>query len=305
MLTLTFLGVGSAFAKRNFQSNALIEAWSTGPSAQPQPDDTLLIDFGGTGPLALHSLKSKPGFAYLDCRGLINYSAIRRIFISHLHGDHIGGLEELAMMNRYHYTAPVTDPPATPLSNGRMRGFRPHIIGAGEVIDNLWDHSLRGGLGAHCGGAADLQDYFEVVVIRPSHRGGPDHFTMLDRYEFSLFPTDHIQIHRKYDWPSFGLSIRDARGGGSVLYSGDTRFDPEGLGPLMKAAKIVFHDVLLEVHPQPVHAQINELRSLPSEIRRKTVLYHYADIWDCEAFAFVADEFSGFAKPHYRYVLFD
>ena len=60
MLTLTFLGVGSAFAKRNFQSNALIEAWSTGPSTQPQPDDTLLIDFGGTGPLALHSLKGKP-----------------------------------------------------------------------------------------------------------------------------------------------------------------------------------------------------------------------------------------------------
>jgi len=27
----TFLGVGSAFAKRNFQSNALIEAWSAAP----------------------------------------------------------------------------------------------------------------------------------------------------------------------------------------------------------------------------------------------------------------------------------
>ena len=31
MLTMTFLGVGSAFAKRNFQSNVLVEAWETGP----------------------------------------------------------------------------------------------------------------------------------------------------------------------------------------------------------------------------------------------------------------------------------
>lgn len=65
MLILTLLGVGSSFAKRNFNSNALIEAWSTGPSAQPEPDDTLLVDFGGTGPLALHSLKITPVFAYL------------------------------------------------------------------------------------------------------------------------------------------------------------------------------------------------------------------------------------------------
>jgi hypothetical protein len=47
------------------------------------------------------------------------------------------------------------------------------------------------------------------------------------------------------------------------------------------------------------------LRTLPPEIRKKTILYHYADNWDCEAFAFVAAEFSGFAKPHYRYVLLD
>ena len=34
MLTLTFLGVGSAFSKRNDHSNALIEAWQRGPDHQ-------------------------------------------------------------------------------------------------------------------------------------------------------------------------------------------------------------------------------------------------------------------------------
>ena len=57
MLTFTFLGVGNAFAKRNYQSNILVEAWLKGSEAQDAPDDTLLIDFGTTGPLALHELK--------------------------------------------------------------------------------------------------------------------------------------------------------------------------------------------------------------------------------------------------------
>lgn len=63
MLTLTYLGVGSTFAKRNFQSNALIEARSAGPDKLSQPDDTLQIDFCATGPLALRQLKDDPGFA--------------------------------------------------------------------------------------------------------------------------------------------------------------------------------------------------------------------------------------------------
>jgi len=293
VLTLTFLGVGSAFAKRNFQSNALVEAWSFGPQAQTQPDDTLLIDFGGTGPLALFSLKGHPGFGYMDHHGLINYPAIRRVFITHLHSDHIGGLEELATINRYQYIDPPTG-----------RGFRSQLIGASEVIDSLWNHSLRGGLGAHAGGYAELSDYFDMLPLPAVRPDAWKAFTMLDRYEFNLLPTDHIQIHRKYDWPSFGLSIRDVQTGQKVVYTGDTRFDPDGLGPALTNAKLVFHDVQLEDQPQPVHALLSQLRTLPRDIRKKTILYHYADRWDDGSFAFVATEFSGFAKPHYRYVLF-
>ncbi|MEZ6082862.1 MAG: hypothetical protein R3E58_02630 [Phycisphaerae bacterium] len=69
MLTITFLGVGGAFAKRNYQSNALIEAWTQSPNAQVEPDDNLLIDFGSTGPLALHDLKDVDGFEYLNDDG--------------------------------------------------------------------------------------------------------------------------------------------------------------------------------------------------------------------------------------------
>jgi hypothetical protein len=45
MLTLTFLGVGSAFAKRNYNSNCLFEYWEKpGTRSRQTPDDTLLID---------------------------------------------------------------------------------------------------------------------------------------------------------------------------------------------------------------------------------------------------------------------
>jgi hypothetical protein len=63
VLTLTYLGVGSTLAKRKFQSNALIEAWSAGPDKLSQPDDTLQIGFCATGLLALHRLKDEPGLA--------------------------------------------------------------------------------------------------------------------------------------------------------------------------------------------------------------------------------------------------
>ena len=56
--------------------------------------------------------------------------------------------------------------------------------------------------------------------------------------------------------------------------------------------------------PDPVHALLSELRTLPSDIRKKTVLYHYADDWDSGRYDFVDKEFLGFAVPQTRYVLF-
>jgi ribonuclease BN (tRNA processing enzyme) len=293
VLTLTFLGVGSAFAKRNFQSNALIEAWSRGPGKQSAPDDTLLIDFGATGPMALHALKSTTGFGYLDAAGAINYPAIRRVFVTHLHGDHVGGLEEMAGMNAYFFAG-----------DGRTR-HRPELISAPILLGNLWERCLRGGLEAGHGRGAALGDYFRERPVLATDRSAASTFTLLERYHLSPFRTDHIRLAEKYDWPSCGLWLRDERTCRAVFYSGDTRFDPQAYGAMWEEASIIFHEAQLVEEEEPVHTLLTQLRTLPGAIRRKMILYHFGDEWDDPSFSFVSSEFAGFSRAHTRYVLFD
>lgn len=293
MLTMTFLGVGSAFAKRNYQSNVLVEVWEQGPENQSIPDDTLLIDYGTTGPQALYQLMQQPGFEYLANNKTINYPAIHRVFITHQHADHIGGLEEMALMNAYYYADRKTGKP-----------HKPQIISSLSILLNLWDHSLKGGLSAMAGRYALLQDYFFILALNPSEPG-KDHFTLNKRYHVRPFATDHIQIERKYDWPSYGLVIEDSHTGETVFFTGDSRFDYPAYARMMEQARVCFHDTQLFHENAPVHALISDLRTLPEAIRRKTYLYHYGDDWDSGPFDDVKDSFAGWAEPGRRYRVLD
>src|SRR5215813_8474415 len=71
-MKLTFIGTGSAFTMDNFQSNMLLE----------DSGKRLLIDAGGDVRFAL----AKVGLGAKD---------IDALYISHLHADHIGGIEWL------------------------------------------------------------------------------------------------------------------------------------------------------------------------------------------------------------------
>lgn len=290
MLTLTFLGVGSAFAKQNDQSNALIEAWTSGPHQQSNPDETLFIDFGATATQSLDSLRRQPGFEYLGRSDGIDFGQILRVFITHLHHDHVGGLEELAIQSRY--------------GSGGNGARKPTLIGSETLLTALWEKTLRGGLEVLAGRCATMEDYFSLQKLRHESTRWLSPFRFLDRYEFQPFATNHLQLAVPFDWPSYGLKISDRQSGAFAVFSGDTRFDPEFIVPLMEDGRIAFHEVQLTASENPVHSLLSELRTIDPKVRGKMHLYHFEDRVSFGDRAIAEHEFAGFCKSHCRYTLF-
>jgi ribonuclease BN (tRNA processing enzyme) len=77
-MKITFIGSGSAFTTNNYHSNILITS----------NNKNLLIDCGSDARFAL----KEAGYSFNDIDG---------IFVSHLHADHIGGLEWLGLTNKF------------------------------------------------------------------------------------------------------------------------------------------------------------------------------------------------------------
>jgi phosphoribosyl 1,2-cyclic phosphodiesterase len=77
-LELFFLGVGSAFTKRHYQTNLLVR----------KGQDHLMVDFG-----------TKAGQAAFELGRRV--TDFRAFLITHSHADHVGGLEEVALSGRY------------------------------------------------------------------------------------------------------------------------------------------------------------------------------------------------------------
>ncbi|RCX23011.1 ribonuclease BN (tRNA processing enzyme) [Fontibacillus phaseoli] len=219
-LRLQMLGTGGAFAKKYFNNNGFVYA----------DDFSLLIDCGITAPLSLHQM-GKP----LD--------EIDAILITHIHGDHVGGLEELVFRMKY--------------GSGR----KPVLYIAEALVTPLWENTLKGGLGQD--GIASLGDAFEVRVLKEGTPCG-------------LSPNLSIEIIRTPHIPgkaSYSLYINN-----EIFYSADKVFQPDLLLHLVEErnCRKILHEVQL-TGPGEVHTTLDELLSLPPEIRNKILLMHYGD----------------------------
>lgn len=214
-------------------------------------DRVALIDCGHTVPGKLIEL------------GILDQ--VTDIALTHMHADHIGGLEALGFFNRH------------VLDNVDER--RPHLhVGSQRFAYILWDHGLRAGMQLdqirHGSPAWNtLETFFQV------HTGTTIKIPGLP--DIRLAPTPHIGHMENYAvWL-----------GGNVFYSGDT-YEPPPHDPIH-----IFQDCQFAPGDgAEVHIPYDRLRDeLPPEVKAKTHLVHLG--MGYEAIDPKADGFAGFVLP--------
>jgi ribonuclease BN (tRNA processing enzyme) len=242
-----FLGSGSAYTVGgdNFQSNMLLIAES---------GKRLLIDCGSDIRWSL----AKHGLSYLD---------VTDIYISHLHSDHVGGLEYIGFKRHY-------DP----------RCDRPCLYVETSLVDPLWNHSLVGGMGIISGEDTKLETFFDVHSV-----------TAGKSFQWEgarLEPVTMIHVSgERRTLHSFGLMIENE--GCRMFLTTDTQYSPDHLAEYYSRADLIFHDCEIGPVKTGVHPHYERLVQLPEAVRAKTWLYGYQPGALPDA---VADGFCGFVR---------
>ncbi len=246
-MKLIFLGSGSAFTlgNNNFQSNLLFHV---------NNEKNLLLDCGTDIRFSLQ----EAGF---------NYKNISDVYISHLHADHVGGMEYLAINSYF-------DPDIN----------KPNLYLSDLLVDNLWNNVLSGGLSTLQNKIVSLDTYFSVHVVEKNQS------FVWENISFQLVQTLHY-MNSFVIAPSFGLFF--TINGKNVFITSDTQFFPNCFLSFYQSADIIFHDCQTLPARCAIHAQYHELQTLPEDIRGKMWLYHYDSERGHNA---VKDGFLGFVK---------
>ena len=227
MFEVLMNGVGDAFSVRHWGTNFLCRAG----------DFVLAVDC----PDAYRRALKANAFDHGD--GTLDAEHIDALFLTHLHGDHVNGLEMLLAYRKFAAGGPL------------------QLWTTPDVADVLWENRLAVSLGTMFDGtnynAMHFEDYAELRIVP---WGAP----------MSVGPFQLETRRTVHHIPTAGLRI--THDGATLGYSCDTAWDPDHFAWLRDADLIVH-----ETSFGPAHTPLHQLVAQPADVRAKLLIAHYPD----------------------------
>ncbi|MBU0553827.1 MBL fold metallo-hydrolase [Myxococcota bacterium] len=214
------LGVGDAFSERHYSTSFAV--LSDGVD--------LLID-------CPHPMRRMLHAADLSARRFAG------VILTHLHGDHVSGLESFAFFNYF-------------VLKQRLK-----IIACPAVLDALWPRHLAVSMERlrRADGAwvqMRFEDYFEPIALQPGARYALNGLEIELRETIHHIPTTAVKIYEQ---------------GRCLGYSADTTFDLS-LIEWLSEANLIFHET-----NYGTHTAYQSLKGLDASLRARMRLVHYPD----------------------------
>lgn len=224
-------GTGDAFSSRHHGSSSLVRG----------PGGWIAIDCPGGVLRAWREASEVSG-----C--LVDPFEVKDIILTHLHGDHCGGLETIGFMFRYMYPGSKGEP-----------GPRPRLHALPEVLERTWERLAAAMDGSRGTSEAvhGLETYFEPHALA---EGG----------EVDVAGCRVKARRTSHGIPTAALLV--AGPDGCLGWSSDTEFDSELVTWLSESDCIVH-----ECGEGPKHTTSEELSMLPEEVRSRMRLMHRPD----------------------------
>lgn len=252
--TLRFLGTGGAFSRRYGTTCSLV----TLPSGA-----RWLIDCGRQAPDQLWD-------AGLD------WHQITGQLVTHVHGDHIYGLEDFAFQRFYESRPGI---PAV-----MAGGPKPKFIAHSAVQDEVWESLAASLRYLNINGnprAGVLESYFDVIKARACEAPTDNPWNHSETFvcgdlELVARENDHVPGKPSCSF-EFHVGEREGEHERIAWWSGDSTVDREFLVSIEPRTTIYFHDCTFTDYPGQVHGAFSLLEQLPEAVRHKMVLMHHED----------------------------